>query len=106
MNFLHLLSSEAVQHIVVHCLNVPVWKDEKSQQPSKNAVKFKAWNGVYAFFKFRFLWFTETDGRWHQTHFVFHTQDPHLLPIVNVYNLPTAKSGAHYHLEVGPVCYL
>ncbi|KAG2469928.1 MYOME protein, partial [Polypterus senegalus] len=45
MNFLHLLSSEAVQHIVVHCLNVPVWKDEKSQQPSKNAVKFKAWNG-------------------------------------------------------------
>ncbi|RXM94247.1 Collagen alpha-1(XXVII) chain, partial [Acipenser ruthenus] len=45
MNFLHLLSSEAVQHIIIHCLNVPVWKYGKSDKPAKNAVKFKSWNG-------------------------------------------------------------
>jgi len=26
-----------------------------------------------------------TDGRWHQTQFIFQTQDPNLLPIVEVY---------------------
>ncbi|MBN3322403.1 CRA1B protein, partial [Atractosteus spatula] len=112
MNFLHLLSSEAVQHIIIHCLNVPVWREGKSDQPSKNAVAFRAWNGqmikaggpvvpdvIQDDCRIQ-------DGRWHQTHFVFHTQDPNLLPIVNVYNLPVTKPGLHYHLEVGPVCFL
>lgn len=46
MNFLHLLSSEAVQHITIHCLNVPVWTDGSSNKPFKQAVKFKSWNGL------------------------------------------------------------
>lgn len=46
------------------------------------------------------------DGRWHQTHFVFHSLDPALLPVVDIFNLPTAPPGSHYHLEVGPVCFL
>lgn len=46
------------------------------------------------------------DGRWHQTHFVFHSLDPSLLPVVDIYNLPGTTPGSHYHLEVGPVCFL
>ena len=46
------------------------------------------------------------DGRWHQTHFVFHSLDPSLLPVVDIYNLPKTSPGSHYHLEVGPVCFL
>ncbi|KAG9354209.1 hypothetical protein JZ751_012333, partial [Albula glossodonta] len=45
MNFLHLLSAEAVQHVTIHCLNVPVWREGTSEIPSQNAVRFKAWNG-------------------------------------------------------------
>ncbi|CAJ0921958.1 unnamed protein product, partial [Ranitomeya imitator] len=44
MNFLHLLSSEAIQHITVHCLNAPVW-GTSTDKLSQNAVRFKAWNG-------------------------------------------------------------
>lgn len=46
------------------------------------------------------------DGRWHQTHFIFQTQDPNLLPIVDVSNLPTRERAGRFHLEVGPVCFL
>ena len=46
------------------------------------------------------------DGRWHQTHFVFNSLDPTLLPVVDIYNLPNTNPGSHYHLEVGPVCFL
>lgn len=46
------------------------------------------------------------DGRWHQTHFVFHSLDPTLLPVVDIYNLPETNPGSHYHLEIGPVCFL
>ena len=46
------------------------------------------------------------DGRWHQTHFVFHSADPTLLPVVDVLQLPRTGPGSHYHLEVGPVCFL
>lgn len=46
------------------------------------------------------------DGRWHQTHFVFHYLDPTLLPVVDIYNLPETSPGSHYHLEIGPVCFL
>lgn len=42
MNFLHLLSSEVVQNITVHCLNMPVWPEGPSEGAS---VRFKAWNG-------------------------------------------------------------
>lgn len=45
MNFLHLLSSEVVQYITIHCLNMSVWREESVQKPSEKAVRFKAWNG-------------------------------------------------------------
>ena len=51
-------------------------------------------------------YFQIKDGRWHQTQFIFQSQDPNLLPIVDVYNLPKTEPGARYHLEVGPVCFL
>uniref|UniRef100_A0A3P8SPK1 Collagen, type XXVII, alpha 1b n=1 Tax=Amphiprion percula TaxID=161767 RepID=A0A3P8SPK1_AMPPE len=112
MNFIHLLSTEAVQHIIIHCLNTSVWAAGPSLQPSSRAVSFKAWTGE----KIRAGDLLEPliprddcwikDGRWHQTHFIFQSQDPNLLPIVDVYNLPTTDPGARYHLEVGPVCFL
>uniref|UniRef100_A0AAR2LU75 Fibrillar collagen NC1 domain-containing protein n=2 Tax=Pygocentrus nattereri TaxID=42514 RepID=A0AAR2LU75_PYGNA len=112
MNFIHLLSSEAVQLLTIHCLNVPVWATAASRPPSPNAVLFKAWNGQMiqagGLIQPELLkddcWMT--DGRWHQTQFQFRTQDPNLLPIVDVLNLPSAKPGSNYHLEVGPVCFL
>ncbi len=45
MNFIHLLSSEAVQIITIHCLDVSVWAAGDSKIPSAGAVYFKAWNG-------------------------------------------------------------
>lgn len=45
MNFIHLLSTEAVQHIIIHCLNTPIWAAGPSLQPSTRAVSFKAWTG-------------------------------------------------------------
>lgn len=44
MNFLHLLSSEAVQHIIIHCLNISVWRSAEDQ-PAEGSVRFKAWSG-------------------------------------------------------------
>ncbi|TNN50695.1 Collagen alpha-1(XXVII) chain B [Liparis tanakae] len=112
MNFIHLLSTEAVQHITVHCLNTPVWAAGPSLQPSPRALSFKAWTGEVIqagdLLEPRIpqddCWIK--DGRWHQTHFIFQTQDPNLLPIVDVYNLPTRERAARFHLEVGPVCFL
>lgn len=45
MNFLHLLSSEAIQHITIHCLNISVWRSAKNQLPGRHSVRFKAWTG-------------------------------------------------------------
>ncbi|CAB1318224.1 unnamed protein product [Coregonus sp. 'balchen'] len=45
MNFLHILSSEAVQHVTIHCLNVPIWRTSEDQPPSQGAVHFRAWSG-------------------------------------------------------------
>lgn len=45
LNFLHLLSSEAVQHIVIHCLNTSVWRSDEDQAPAHGSVRFKAWSG-------------------------------------------------------------
>uniref|UniRef100_A0A3P9AZS5 Fibrillar collagen NC1 domain-containing protein n=1 Tax=Maylandia zebra TaxID=106582 RepID=A0A3P9AZS5_9CICH len=112
MNFLHLLSSEAVQHIIIHCLDVSIWRSAEDQPVEQGSVKFKAWSGevfeVGGELEPEVLedscWIK--DGRWHQTHFVFHSLDPTLLPVVDIYNLPKASPGSHYHLEVSPVCFL
>lgn len=45
MNFIHLLSTEAVQHVTVHCLNAPVWAAEPGRLPTSRAVSFRAWTG-------------------------------------------------------------
>lgn len=45
LNFLHLLSSEAVQHIIIHCLNVSVWRSAEDQPAALGSVRFKAWTG-------------------------------------------------------------
>lgn len=45
MNFLHLLSSEAVQHIIIHCLNVSVWRSAEDLLLVQESVRFKAWTG-------------------------------------------------------------
>ncbi|TKS84810.1 Collagen alpha-1(XXVII) chain B [Collichthys lucidus] len=94
LNFLHLLSSEAVQHIVIHCLNISVWRSAEDRPAAQGSVKFKAWSGevfeVGGELEPEVLedscWIK--DGRWHQTHFVFHSLDPSLLPVVDIYNLP------------------
>lgn len=44
MNFLHLLSSEAVHTITIHCLNIPVW-ETKELGAQKSSIGFKGWNG-------------------------------------------------------------
>ncbi|MEE6505647.1 hypothetical protein FKM82_005604 [Ascaphus truei] len=112
MNFLHLLSSEVVQHITIHCMNVTVWGGASSGQPSQNAVRFKAWNGqifeaggpLQPEVSMDDCWLQ--DGRWHQTIFTFRTQDPTQLPIVDVLSLPPSRPGRTFHLEVGNVCFL
>ena len=45
MNFLHLLSSEAVQHVTIHCLNISIWRSSPDLPPSQEAVRFRAWSG-------------------------------------------------------------
>lgn len=112
MNFLHLLSTEAVQHIIIHCLNMPVWATGPSLLLSTHTVSFKTWTGeriqagdlLEPIVPRDDCWIK--DGRWHQTHFIFQMQDPNLLPIVDVFILATTKPDARYHLEVGPVCFL
>uniref|UniRef100_A0A3P8V3N7 Fibrillar collagen NC1 domain-containing protein n=2 Tax=Cynoglossus semilaevis TaxID=244447 RepID=A0A3P8V3N7_CYNSE len=112
MNFIHLLSTQAVQHITIHCLNMPVWAAEASLRPTDAAVIFKGWNGekiragdlLEPLVPLDECWIK--DGHWHRTHFIFQTQDLNLLPVVDVYNLPKPEHGARYYLEVGPVCFL
>uniref|UniRef100_A0A674P922 Fibrillar collagen NC1 domain-containing protein n=1 Tax=Takifugu rubripes TaxID=31033 RepID=A0A674P922_TAKRU len=112
LNFLHLLSSEAVQHITIHCLNTSVWRSAEDLTATQGSVRFKAWSGevfeVGGELEPEVIedscWMK--DGRWHQTHFVFHSLDPTLLPVVDIYNLPETNPGSHFHLEIGPVCFL
>lgn len=111
INFLHLLSSEALQQVTIHCLNTPVWGTDPSLHPSSYSLGFRAWNGEL--FQAGDLlephvtrddcWIK--DGHWHLTQFMFQTHDPNLLPIVDVFNLPISKPDSIYHLEVGPVCF-
>lgn len=112
LNFLHLLSSEAVQHVVIHCLNFSVWQSDENRPAGQASVKFKAWSGEVFEAGGELepdvvedsCWMK--DGRWHQTHFVFYSLDPALLPVVDIFNLPKKTPGSHYHLEVSPVCFV
>uniref|UniRef100_A0A3B3HAI3 Fibrillar collagen NC1 domain-containing protein n=2 Tax=Oryzias latipes TaxID=8090 RepID=A0A3B3HAI3_ORYLA len=111
MNFIQLLSTEAVQHITIHCLNAPVWTAGASLQPLSRTLGFQSWSGeriqegdlLEPRVPTDDCW--RKDGRWHVARFIFQSQDPNLLPIVDVFNLPT-EPDARFHLEVGPVCFL
>uniref|UniRef100_A0A8D2LU88 Fibrillar collagen NC1 domain-containing protein n=2 Tax=Varanus komodoensis TaxID=61221 RepID=A0A8D2LU88_VARKO len=108
MNFLHLLSSEVVQNITVHCQDTPVWQEG----PLETALRFKAWNGQIfeAGGQLRPGVLSDDcqvqDGQWHRALFTFRTQELHQLPIVDIFNLPPHALGKQYLLEVGPVCFL
>lgn len=45
MKFLHLLSTEAMQTITVHCLNDPPLGSTTASQSQKAPLQFKGWNG-------------------------------------------------------------
>lgn len=111
MNFLHLLSSEAVQPVTVHCRGGPAWEDPKSPHPHRHAARFRAWSGrLYepgGLLEPRVLndGCRMDDGKWHKTEFLFTTQDVNHLPIVDVH-FTHQKPNSQYHLEVGPVCFL
>uniref|UniRef100_A0A670JMR0 Fibrillar collagen NC1 domain-containing protein n=1 Tax=Podarcis muralis TaxID=64176 RepID=A0A670JMR0_PODMU len=108
LNFLHLLSTEVIQNITIHCLNTSVWQEG----PSRKAVHFKAWNGQIFEAGGQFTPDVVVndckiqDGHWHRTLFTFRTQDLQQLPITNIYNLPPSEPGKQHLLEVGPMCFL
>lgn len=45
------------------------------------------------------------DGSWHQSHFVFHTQDSRQLPIIDIQEFSSSLPNHRKHLEIGPVCF-
>ncbi|PIO33484.1 hypothetical protein AB205_0106210 [Aquarana catesbeiana] len=104
MNFLHLLSSEAVHTITIHCLNTPVLGGD-------TPLTFKGWNGH----KLEGNKLLERnvildeckiqDGSWHKTQFTFHTHETNQLPVVEMSRLSPPQIGQHY-IENGPVCFL
>uniref|UniRef100_A0A3Q3DSQ8 Fibrillar collagen NC1 domain-containing protein n=2 Tax=Hippocampus comes TaxID=109280 RepID=A0A3Q3DSQ8_HIPCM len=118
MKFLHLLSSEASQSIGLHCrrdhsnstadgFSSPGLKPTESSN-----LRFRGWNNQ--------MFETDSllepyvlkdeckiqDGSWHQSHFFFHTQESHQLPIVDIVEIPTPGPNVQRHIEVGPVCFL
>ncbi|CAB1437518.1 unnamed protein product [Pleuronectes platessa] len=121
MKFLHLLSTEARHSITLHCLNDPpnVPADgftSTSTGPvhhENTTLRFRGWN-KQAFEKDTLLEphvlqdeCKIQDGSWHQSRFLFHTQDSRQLPIVDVQDLtPTSSPDSRQHLEIGPVCFL
>ncbi|GCB75668.1 hypothetical protein scyTo_0020385, partial [Scyliorhinus torazame] len=112
MNFLHLLSSEAVQTITIHCLNFPVWKNTSNNDSYANSMRFRGWNGQI--FKANTISQPKIirdgckiqDGTWQQTQFLFHTQVVDRLPIVEIQGLPRLSPAKQYRVEIGLVCFL
>ncbi|XP_018417369.1 PREDICTED: collagen alpha-1(XXIV) chain [Nanorana parkeri] len=104
MNFLHLLSSEAVHTITIHCLNTPVIGGD-------TPLTFKGWNG-HKFEGYKLLERNVIldeckiqDGSWHKTQFTFHTHETNQLPVVEMSRLSPPQKGQHY-IENGPICFL
>uniref|UniRef100_A0A3Q4HVC8 Fibrillar collagen NC1 domain-containing protein n=2 Tax=Neolamprologus brichardi TaxID=32507 RepID=A0A3Q4HVC8_NEOBR len=116
MKFLHLLSSEASQSITFHCL---------SYQPSSTADSFSS-SGHKENTRLRFRGWNKQmfekdtllephvlqdeckiqDGSWHQSRFLFHTQDSGQLPLVDIEEFPTSQISSQRNVEIGPVCFL
>ncbi|KAK7814360.1 hypothetical protein U0070_027018 [Myodes glareolus] len=105
MNFLHLLSAEATHVITVHCLSTqsagPGWP-----------VSFKGWNGQI--FEENALLEPKVlsddckiqDGSWHKAQFLFHTQNPNQLPVIEVQSPPHLGTQRKLHIESSSVCFL
>ncbi|XP_067086292.1 collagen alpha-1(XXIV) chain [Osmerus mordax] len=114
MKFLHLLSTEASHGITVHCLSDPPSRsmDNLSARRHDTRLRFQGWNGqtleADTLLEPKVLRdeCKIQDGSWHQSSFVFHTQDSRQLPIVDMQELPAPQAKSQRHLEVGPVCFL
>lgn len=107
MKFLHLLSITASQTVSLHC-----YSDPATDALETPRLRFRGWNGQV---------FEETsplsphvvlddceirDGSWHQSRFLFQTQDAQQLPIVDIQSVHPSRPGDQRHVEVGPVCFL
>uniref|UniRef100_A0A3B5JYP9 Fibrillar collagen NC1 domain-containing protein n=2 Tax=Takifugu rubripes TaxID=31033 RepID=A0A3B5JYP9_TAKRU len=117
MKFLHLLSTEASQSILLHCLNHPPHHPPDSisatgAAPHENAtLHFRGWN-KQMFEKDTLLEphvlqddCKIQDGSWHESHFFFHTQDSRQLPIVDIQTFPAPRPSSQRHIEISPVCF-
>lgn len=118
MKFLHLLSTEASHSITVHCLSDPPYGTTDSFSTTgpiskeNTQLQFRGWNGQM--FEEDTLLEPHVlqdeckiqDGSWHQSRFLFHTQDSRQLPIVDIQELSTSQPHGQRHIEVGPVCFL
>uniref|UniRef100_A0A8C2CU65 Collagen type XXIV alpha 1 n=1 Tax=Cyprinus carpio TaxID=7962 RepID=A0A8C2CU65_CYPCA len=108
MKFLHLLSITATQTVSLHCFSDPA----TVAMETPRALRFRGWNGQV---------FEENsprsphvvlddceirDGSWHQSRFLFQTQDTQQLPIVDIQGVHPSHPGDQRHVEVGPVCFL
>ncbi|KAI5609246.1 collagen alpha-1(XXVII) chain B isoform X2 [Silurus asotus] len=115
MKFLHLLSVEATQSISLHCYSEPGSTSipSFSSSSSSSSVLFHGWNGQVverSSIPHHHVLQDECgvrDGRWHRSRFLLHTQDPTLLPILDVQGFQAQSTGPEQrHLEVGHVCFL
>uniref|UniRef100_A0A3B3DBU8 Fibrillar collagen NC1 domain-containing protein n=2 Tax=Oryzias melastigma TaxID=30732 RepID=A0A3B3DBU8_ORYME len=112
MKFLHLLSNEASQSITLHCLNNAALSFVGTTHREKSRICFHGWN------KQTFEKGTPLephvlqdeckiqDGSWHQSRFIFHTQESQQLPIVDIQEVPASQLDRQQHMEIGPVCFL
>uniref|UniRef100_H3C031 Fibrillar collagen NC1 domain-containing protein n=1 Tax=Tetraodon nigroviridis TaxID=99883 RepID=H3C031_TETNG len=117
MKFLHLLSTEASQSILLHCLNdLPGRPPDSvgstgSASHENSTLRFRGWN-KQMFEKDTLLEphvlqddCKIQDGSWHESHFFFHTQDSRQLPIVDIQTVPAPRPSTRRHIEVSPVCF-
>uniref|UniRef100_A0A672HC84 Fibrillar collagen NC1 domain-containing protein n=2 Tax=Salarias fasciatus TaxID=181472 RepID=A0A672HC84_SALFA len=118
MKFLHLLSTEGSQSIMLHCLSDPPYGTADSLSHAEpthtenSRLRFRGWN-KQMFEKDTLLEphvlqdeCKIQDGSWHQSHFFFHTQDSRQLPIVDIQEFPNPQLNSQRRLEIGPVCFL
>ncbi|KAK3547779.1 hypothetical protein QTP86_029937 [Hemibagrus guttatus] len=114
MKFLHLLSIEATQSISLHCYSESddSFTSSTSIQTPGN-MRFYGWNGqVLERSSMSHHYVLQDhcgvhDGQWHSSRFLLHTQDPTLLPVVDVQGFQPQSAGSEQrHLEVGHVCFL
>ncbi|CAO2600347.1 Collagen alpha-1(XXIV) chain, partial [Lemmus lemmus] len=105
MNFLHLLSTEATHIVTVHC------RSTQAAGPGL-PVSFKGWNGQI--FEENTLLEPKVlsddckiqDGSWRKAQFLFHTQNPNQLPVIEVQNPPHLGTQQKLHIESSSVCFL